>query len=159
MSAENEKLSVKEKQDSASETSASIRHIDTVGRNVDAKLANPLEGIPHEKLIANATRFAKEHGLEHLTEEFQKGALIAQDPPAFESLSQLTEADKQVLRREITHRWDQPWQLYYLVIMCSLAAAVQGVRQSVCHRKRQSYLIFFCTYVVALFLIDGRVGD
>ena len=121
---ENEKVSVEKREDTSD---TSVRHIDTAGHNVNAKLANPLEGIPHDQLMANAARFAQEHGLGHLTQEFQKGALVAQDPSAFESLSQLTAEDKAILRREVTHRWSQPWELYYLVIMCSLAAAVQGV--------------------------------
>ncbi len=113
-------------------SSASIRHIDTVGTNVNAKLANPLEGIPYEKLIANAERFANDHNLGHLTEEFKKGAVIAQDPTAFESLPLLTEEDKVLLRRELTHRWSQPAELYYMVILCSMAAAVQGVGSILC---------------------------
>ena len=112
---------------SASGKSDSIHHIDTVGRNEYAKITNPLEGVPKAKLLADAAKFANAHGLQHLTAEIQKGALVAQDPAAFETLTQLDEADKEVLRRESTHRWDQPLQLYYLVILCSLAAAVQGV--------------------------------
>ena len=95
--------------------------------NLNAKLANPLAGFSHEQLLADAEEFAKTHELAEYAETIQKGALVAQDPTAFESLTQLDEQDKAVLRRELTHRWDQPWQLYYLVILCSLAAAVQGV--------------------------------
>lgn len=42
-------------------------------------------------------------------------------------LEQLSEEDKEILRRETTHRWHQPLTLYSLVILCSMAAAVQGV--------------------------------
>lgn len=45
-----------------------------------AKLANPLIGLTHEQLLADGAQFAKEHGLGHLTELFQKGAVVAQDP-------------------------------------------------------------------------------
>lgn len=110
-------------------STSDVKHID-VAQNINARLANPLEGMPHDKLMANAAKFAQTHGLEDHVELFQKGALVAQDPSAFESLSQLTEEDKAIFRREITHRWDQPKQLYYLVILCSMAAAVQGVRIS-----------------------------
>lgn len=41
---------------------------------------------------------------------------------------QLSEEDKIILRRETTHRWHQPKTLYALVVLCSMAAAVQGVR-------------------------------
>ena len=93
-----------------------------------ARLANPLAGIPRATLTANAAVFAHEHGLGHLDDLFAKGALVAQDPEQFESIDELTEEDRAVLRREVTHRWDHPKELYWLVIMCSLAAAVQGVR-------------------------------
>ena len=97
---------------------------------LNIKLANPLAGLSHEQLISDAAEFARTHGLEHLTEEFKKGALIAQDPSAFESLPLLTEEDRVHLRRELTNKWDQPATLYYLVILCSVAACVQGVRSS-----------------------------
>ncbi|KAL4252611.1 major facilitator superfamily protein [Abortiporus biennis] len=126
----NEKIE-NEKRDSVSENYQEVKHIDTVGENVNAKLANPLEGIPQVQLMADAAHFAKVHGLGHLELTFQKGALIAQNPPGFETIDLLDEDDKAVLRREITHRWHQPWQLYYLVILCSLAAAVQGMDESV----------------------------
>lgn len=74
-----------------------------------------------------ATDFADSKGLSEFTTEFTKGALVAQDPSSFESLKQLDEQDKVVLRREITHKWDQPREMWYLVITCSMAAAVQGV--------------------------------
>jgi sugar porter (SP) family MFS transporter len=124
-----EKQMIEEKSPSGSSTS--IRHIDIVGNNPAARLVNPLEGIPHDQLMANAARFAHEHGLGHLESHFQKGALVAQDPEGFESLTQLDDADKAIFRRELTHRWHQPFQLYYMVILCSMAAAVQGMDESV----------------------------
>ncbi|PCH43889.1 hypothetical protein WOLCODRAFT_26276 [Wolfiporia cocos MD-104 SS10] len=110
-----------------------VKHLDrvNVASNPNARLANPLEGIPHEQLMADAAAFAKHQGLGHLTEVFKKGALVAQDPLAFESLTYLSEEDKEVLRREVTHKWRQPIQLYYLVILCSMAAAVQGMDEAV----------------------------
>ncbi|KAJ3759665.1 hypothetical protein EV360DRAFT_81916 [Lentinula raphanica] len=100
-------------------------------QNLNAKLANPLAHISHEQLMEDAKVFAETHGLEDLVVEFQKGALVAQDPSRFEDLTQLDEEDKVVLRRELTHKWDQPYMLYYLVILCSMAAAVQGMDESV----------------------------
>ncbi|KAF9451301.1 H(+)-myo-inositol cotransporter [Macrolepiota fuliginosa MF-IS2] len=100
-------------------------------RRLNAKLANPLAGLSYERLITDGETFAREHGLEDMTELFKKGALVAQDPLGFEDLSLLTEQDKQALREEITHKWKQPKMLYYLVILCSMAAAVQGMDESV----------------------------
>ncbi|CAL1708147.1 unnamed protein product [Somion occarium] len=150
-----------ERKDSVYEYSKEVQHIDNV-RNINAKLANPLSGIPHDKLMANAAQFAEDHGLGHLKEEFKKGALVAQDPTAFESLPMLDDADRNVLRRELTHRWDQPWELYYLVILCSLAAAVQGMDESVINdgsAGRNQWLLglvnsapYLCCGVVACWL-------
>ncbi|KAI0633858.1 hypothetical protein C8Q77DRAFT_819219 [Trametes polyzona] len=123
-----EKGSIKQSE-SASDYDKEVKHIDNTV--ADVKLANPLTGIPHDQLMEDAATFAKTHGLGHLEEEFRKGALVAQDPTAFESLTQLDEEDKEVLRRELTHRWSQPLQLYWLVILCSLSAAVQGMDESV----------------------------
>jgi hypothetical protein len=101
--------------------------VDPAISNVNAKLANPLAGLSHEQLMESGAEFARTHGLEHLEEEFKKGALAAQDPLAFENIPYFTEDDKNIFRRELTHRWDHPITLYYLVILCSVAAAVQGV--------------------------------
>ncbi|KAF9467283.1 hypothetical protein BDZ94DRAFT_1156013 [Collybia nuda] len=99
--------------------------------NVNVKLANPLSDIPHEQLMVDGENFAKSHGLGHLSDLFQRGALVAQDPLAFEDLPLLTKEEKDALRREVTHKWDQPKMLYYLVILCSIAAAVQGMDETV----------------------------
>lgn len=97
-------------------------------RQINQKLANPLAGRSHDRLISEGEAFASKYGMEDLTEEFRKGALLAQDPSAFDKLDILTEEDKADLRKEITHKWSQPGRLYALVICCSVAAAVQGVR-------------------------------
>ncbi|KAH9934461.1 uncharacterized protein BXZ73DRAFT_45706 [Epithele typhae] len=112
---------------SSSQASENVKSV----RNLNAKLANPLSGIPHERLMEDAAAFARTHGLEQYTHTIQKGALVAQDPAAFETLPMLDDHDRHMLRREFTHKWDQPFMLYYLVVMCSLAAAVQGMDESV----------------------------
>ncbi|CAE6443121.1 unnamed protein product [Rhizoctonia solani] len=99
--------------------------------NPNAKLANPLAGIPHAKLEEQALQFAHSHGLSEHADLIRKGALVAQDPLGFDSLSQLTPEEKAELQREQTHRWDQPKTLYYLVGLCSMAAAVQGMDETV----------------------------
>ncbi|BGP20277.1 hypothetical protein JCM10213_001108 [Rhodosporidiobolus nylandii] len=106
-------------------------HIDNLQSNPNALLENPLQGISHDRLEAMGRAFAREKGLQEFEDEFAKGAQVAQDPLAFESLTLLEEHDKEVLRREVTHKWSQPWQMYSLVICCSMAAAVQGMDESV----------------------------
>ena len=90
-------------------------------------IKSPLDGIAQEDLLLAAEQFADQHGLAEHKDIIMKGALVAQNPDAFESLPLLTEEDRAALRREKTHPWSQPWNLYYLVLTCSLAAAVQGV--------------------------------
>ena len=145
---EKHKVETKEKQnsdhyelDSVSNSSNSqIGHKDADGntvnletRKLNQKLANPLAGRSREQLMAEGETFANKFGMEDLTEEFQKGAVLAQDPSAFESLSILSKEDKDSLRMEVEHKWSQPLRLYLLVICCSVAAAVQGVSISSHH--------------------------
>ncbi|KAJ5487241.1 hypothetical protein N7530_001541 [Penicillium desertorum] len=64
-------------------------------------------------------------------ETFKKGALISQNPASATSLLDFSEEEKEAIGREHTHKWSQPWQLYFLASMCSLAAAVQGMDETV----------------------------
>lgn len=98
---------------------------------VNAKLANLLMGKSKAEIIADVNEWTKEHGMEDLVETFRKGALVAANPAGFEELDELSEEDKTILRRETTHKWSQPKELYYMVAMCSLAAAVQGMDETV----------------------------
>ncbi len=92
---------------------------DASQENVNAILANPLAGLSYERLMVDGGDFAKSHGLGDLSELFQKGALVAQDPLAFNDLPLLTAEDKKALQDEIDHKWRHPVMLYYLVILCS----------------------------------------
>jgi hypothetical protein len=102
-------------------------HVPVDDNVINARLANPLAGLSHQQLMDNGAEFARTHGLGDLEELFRKGALAAQDPLAFEGIPHFSEIEKDIFRRELTHRWDHPAALYYLVILCSVAAAVQGV--------------------------------
>lgn len=73
--------------------------------NLNAKLANPLAGLSHEQLIKDGEAFALKNGLQDLSELFKKGALVAQDPLAFEGLPLLVDEEKQALRDEISNKW------------------------------------------------------
>ncbi|KAG1813443.1 hypothetical protein EV424DRAFT_1541752 [Suillus variegatus] len=109
-------------------------HMDAETRaiaNADAKLSNPLRGIPHDRLMADIEIFAQERGLTHLLPELKKGALVAQDPTCYNRLDMFSEDDKRILTEEVTHKWRQTPMLYYMVVMSSLAAAVQGMDEAV----------------------------
>jgi hypothetical protein len=99
--------------------------------NIDEKLVNPLAGYSVSDLQDMGAAYAREKGLGEFEDDFRKGAMLAQAPLAFEKMPLLTEEDKSVLRRELTHKWNHPATLYHMVIMCSIAAAVQGMDESV----------------------------
>ncbi|PYI04639.1 MFS sugar transporter [Aspergillus sclerotiicarbonarius CBS 121057] len=115
---------------------------DIEGRSggLNAVLENPLAGIPREQLLADVETFCRQYGLEDHLDDFRKGALISQNPPAALDLPELTEEDKETIRREQTHKWSQPWQLYFMAAMCSLAAAVQGMDETVNNGAQAIYL-------------------
>ncbi|GAQ45115.1 hypothetical protein AtubIFM55763_006563 [Aspergillus tubingensis] len=115
---------------------------DIEGRSggLNAVFENPLAGVPREQLLDDVERFCRQYGLEAHLDEFRKGALISQNPQGALDLPDLTEADKETLRREQTHKWSQPWQLYFMASMCSLAAAVQGMDETVNNGAQAIYL-------------------
>ncbi|KAF8339671.1 uncharacterized protein EI90DRAFT_3279266 [Cantharellus anzutake] len=103
---------------------------EVLNNNVNARIQNPLHGIHRDDLLRDVERFAREKDLEEQLKLLQKGALLAQNPSQFETIPELDEADRQAIRREKTHRWDQKWDLYKTVVICSIAAAVQGWDQT-----------------------------
>lgn len=95
-----------------------------------------------QALFDDVDKWVAEKGLQDYRESFRKGALIArvgQRDDGFEHVSQLSEDEKNLLRYEITHRWSQPFMLYFLVVLCAGSAIVQGMDQTavngaqVCH--------------------------
>ncbi|KAI1818972.1 sugar transporter-domain-containing protein [Xylaria intraflava] len=103
-------------------------HVD-INQNLDAKIQNPLAGIPREQLLADVEDFAQENGLNEYVPLLRKGALVAQDPTGFEDIrgaEALDEAEIYALKREVTHKWRVPLTLYLTIATCSIGAAVQG---------------------------------
>lgn len=101
--------------------------------SVAALLRNPLAGMSEEEVIRDVDAWVVEKGLAEYQEVFRKGALIArvgQREDGFEYVGQLNEEEKGLLRHEITHRWDHPFMLYFLVVLCAGSAIVQGMDQT-----------------------------
>ena len=76
---------------------------------------------------------AKPAWLGEYREAFRKGAMLArvyQRPNGFEYVDSVSEEEKEVLRREISKRWSQPFMLYFLVVLCAGSAIVQGMDQT-----------------------------
>lgn len=70
--------------------------------NVNARIQNPLHGIPQATLLSQVDEFVEEKGFQEYSEVFRKAAILAQQPAAFESLPLLDEEDRAVIRREKT---------------------------------------------------------
>ncbi|ETN38176.1 uncharacterized protein HMPREF1541_06207 [Cyphellophora europaea CBS 101466] len=97
--------------------------------NLDAKISNPLAGIPREELFADVEQFVQDAGLSSDIELFKRGALVAQNPGSYETLD-LPEEERDALRFEVTKKWHHPLKLYVTVAVCSIGAAVQGWDQT-----------------------------
>ena len=101
---------------------SSIQHVEGRRRRptdfnmekLSATFENPLRDIPKEQLLSDVESFCKQHNLEEYVEDFKKGALAAQSPSEAGNFQELSPDDKVALEREHTHRWSQPWPLYWL---------------------------------------------
>ncbi|CAG8526431.1 unnamed protein product [Penicillium salamii] len=102
-------------------------------RNINAKLSNPLAGLSHTELRIQGRAFAEFHDMGDETDirAFELGAVLAQSPERFADITDLTNLEKQLLRRELTNKWAQPWKMYAVIALCSLSAAVQGMDETV----------------------------
>ena len=90
--------------------------------DVQAKLRNPLIGMSEADVLADVDRFVEARGLQEERKAFRRGALVARvqhREDGFEAIGSLPENEKQILRDEITHRWRQPFKLYFLCVLCA----------------------------------------
>lgn len=94
--------------------------------NANARVRNPLTGIPKTELQHQVDGFCREFGFQDELDTFQKAALVAQRPDEIEVIEELSEDDKHWLRRETTKRWDLPWTMYFCIGIVSIGSAIQG---------------------------------
>jgi hypothetical protein len=83
--------------------------------NLNVMFENPFANIPRDQLLKNVDDFCQKYNLMEHVDDFRKGALVSQNPAAAMDLTELTDEEKNILLREHTHKWHQPWQLYWLV--------------------------------------------
>ncbi|POW11564.1 hypothetical protein PSHT_08435 [Puccinia striiformis] len=98
---------------------------------VSAKLDNPLGGFTIEELSQQAEEFCQAHGLEEHAEVFKRGAILAADQQNLDRVPNLTEDERRFIEYETTHRWKQPLLMYYIAVLSSMAAIVQGMDEAV----------------------------
>jgi hypothetical protein len=125
-------------------TATASTAFDATKRNhLAAVFQNPLADKTRDELLSNVESFCRQYNLLDHIEAFRAGALLAQNPQcAFDSdgAVSISDADRRVLERETTHRWSQPRTLYWLCVMCSVAAAVQGMDETVNNGAQALYL-------------------
>ncbi|PNS18889.1 hypothetical protein CAC42_5428 [Sphaceloma murrayae] len=117
-------------------------HID-LNSNVEARIKNPLAGIPRDRLKTKINAFSQQGGLGDIDDILWKGALVGQNPAEFEDLSELDDEQKQALRDEVLRKWHQPRAMYFTVILCSIGAAVQGWDQTGSNGANLSFPVDF----------------
>ena len=101
--------------------------------SLEARLRNPLDGIPRDELMRNVESFARARGLEEHISLLRKGALVAQNPEdvhLIDGTEKLSDHEIQVLEKEKTHKWHMPPRLFWTIAICSIGAAVQGWDQT-----------------------------
>jgi hypothetical protein len=100
-------------------------------QTISGKFENPLAGVSKAKLLHEVERFCRDYDLTGNLEIMKKGALVAQSPLHFHEIEELSNEDIAILEREKSHKWNQPWMLYWLTVMCAMGAATQGMDESV----------------------------
>lgn len=95
--------------------------------HLNAVFENPLAGIPRDRLMKDVQEFCLRFNLMDDLETFQKGALVSQNPEAAATMPELNDFEKETLIREKTHKWSQPWQLYWLASKCLISYPTRRV--------------------------------
>lgn len=93
--------------------------------NFDGEIRNPLAGLSESELNSQVAAFCSQYDFNDKLEIFQKAAMVAQNPHAFETITVLSDDDKYHLRREITHKWSLPFDMYMCIVVVSIGSALQ----------------------------------
>ncbi|KAJ6779484.1 hypothetical protein PWT90_00790 [Aphanocladium album] len=124
---------------------------------LSAAFENPLASRSKEQLMEDVEAFCRQHQLADFTDDFKKGALVAQNPSSRHPLLELTAAENAVLDDEQTHQWSQPFTLYWLMIprrgtifVSCFVAAVASIWEGVAHS--------WANLSIARFVLDFGIG-
>jgi hypothetical protein len=92
-------------------------------REASQKLANPLAGLGPDQLAAMGEAYARQAGLtsDEDMRAFRLGAMIAGDATEYDGIAELTDREREVLEREMTHKWSNPSMLYWVIISTCMA--------------------------------------
>ncbi|CUM62643.1 uncharacterized protein PRCAT00000197001 [Priceomyces carsonii] len=90
---------------------------------------NILSQYTEKQVMQMGRNYATKHDLD--PELFARAAALARSPNAFNSMEFLTDKEKEGLHKEVTNKWHVPPKLFLVIALGSLAAAVQGMDESV----------------------------
>jgi hypothetical protein len=85
--------------------------------SASAKLENPLAGLSQSELARRGEEFCAKHGFteEEDVRAFRLGAMVAGNLNKYDTVEGLNDREKEVLDREITHKWSNPSMLYAVI--------------------------------------------
>jgi len=106
---------------------------------VDTEQGKSVAVKSEKEVLDIAASIIQENGLEEYSDVIKRGALLANDPENWESRTDITDDEKEILRREVTHRWRQPAQMYFLAAVGAMAAVVQGMDETVVNGAQLYY--------------------
>ncbi|KAK4135632.1 hypothetical protein BT67DRAFT_256629 [Trichocladium antarcticum] len=124
---------------------SSVDEADRGRRGASQKLSNPLQGLDRKRLAVMGEEYARLAGLtsDDDIRAFRIGATIAGDSIRYDNIPELTDREREVLERETTHKWSNPSLLYWMIVVCSLCAAVQGMDETVVNGAQIFYKVQF----------------
>lgn len=102
---------------------------DDINNNSNGHGVNLLSNYTEEEVMNMGRAYGKKNGLDE--DLFAKAAAIARDPRGYNSMTFLSEKDKESLYKEEQHPWALPWKMYWLVCTASMAACMQGMDETV----------------------------
>lgn len=118
---------------------------------------NILSQYTEEQVIQMGRNYALKHDLD--PELFGRAAALARSPGDFNSMAFLSEHEKEMLHNEITHKWHIPRKLVEVIALGSMAAAVQGMDESVVNGATLFYpMAMGITEMKNADLIEGLVN-
>ncbi|KAG0144642.1 hypothetical protein CROQUDRAFT_134230 [Cronartium quercuum f. sp. fusiforme G11] len=106
---------------------------------LSVKLENPLAGLSISELETEAMVFCAQNGLNEEVENFKRGAVLAGDPRNLDRITNISADERMYIEWEKINRWKQPMIMYYIAIISSMAAIVQGMDEAVVNGAQLFY--------------------
>ncbi|ODV81463.1 arabinose-proton symporter [Suhomyces tanzawaensis NRRL Y-17324] len=121
-----------------------------------AERGNVLAQYTEDQVMQMGRHYASKHGMD--SELFARAAAVSRSPQGFNSMPFLSEEEKIGLNLEETKKWHIPPKLFAVIALGSMAAAVQGMDESVINGATLFYPRFFLKNTHRADLIEGLVN-